>query len=98
MFRAADHDDAGTMLLSLPGAPARPQRLRAYGCGSAPDFDRLPLVALGAYLTTLVAPELILQRRGRTPGHRVQGHAVAGTFVRVPESDRCRYSNLCHHN
>jgi hypothetical protein len=43
LFHAADLDDARTVGATQPGVPTRPHVMRAHGCGSVPDSDRLPL-------------------------------------------------------
>jgi hypothetical protein len=45
MFRAADLDDARTVVLSSQVLRLARAFVRAHGCGSVPDFDRLPLIA-----------------------------------------------------
>lgn len=44
MFRAADLDDARTVVLSSQVFRLARTYVRAHGCGSVPDFDRLPLM------------------------------------------------------
>jgi hypothetical protein len=72
MFRAADHDDARTMLRSARCSDS-PAATRAHGCGSVPESDRLPLAALGAYLTGLSRPALTVTPAATQVGPGLRG-------------------------
>jgi hypothetical protein len=51
MFRAADLDDARTVLRSGQVFRLARARSRAHGCGSVPESDRLPLNWINSILT-----------------------------------------------